>query len=74
MLAVHCNRTTAKLRYLSNMVELEHEKIHMPKLSTLYLELSEVGAGVGGGFKSIDDLKVMNYKEVWKRKDEKHGI
>ena len=68
-MTVQCKGLAAELRYLSNMAELELEEMHMHELSAQDLELSAVGAGVGGGFKSTDKLRVVNYKEVINSKD-----
>ena len=54
----------AELKYLAGMAE-----INQTELSTTYvvaegLELSAVGAGLGGGFSNTSELKAMNYKEA----------
>ena len=51
------------------MAELELEEMHMHELLAQDLELSAVGSGVGDGFKSTDELRVMNYKEAMKSED-----
>ena len=56
--------TAAELKYLAGMA-----KVDQTELSTAYvvaegLELSAVGAGLGGGFLNTAELKVMNYKEA----------
>ena len=69
VMAVQCKGTSVELRYISYMVELEHEEMHMRKLSAQDLELSTVGSGVRGGFKSMDKVRVVNYNEVVKSED-----
>ena len=69
MMTVQCEGSAAEMRYLSNMTELELEEMHVHELSVQDLELSAVGAGVGGGFKSTDELRVMNYKDAMNSED-----
>ena len=69
MMAVQCEGSAAELRYLSNMSELELEEMHMHELSAQDLELLRVGAGVGGGFKSTAEFRVMQYKKSTNTKD-----
>ncbi len=47
-----------------NVVDLnEVTLLAMHHMQTL--ELANVGAGIGGGFKNTKELKVMNYKDQW---------
>ena len=55
--------TAAELRYLGSLAELDNDEIAT-------IELSLVGAGIGGGYTNSAELKVMNYKEAMASKDD----
>ena len=52
--------TAAELRYLGNLCELDNEEIATAFMTAENIELSNVGAGIGGGFGNTSELKVMN--------------
>ena len=54
--------TAAELRYLGSLAELDNDEVAT-------IELSLVGAGIGGGYTNSAELKVMNYKEAMASKD-----
>ena len=56
---------TVKLRYLGEMAELEQsEQLTVVYMSIKSMELSLVGAGVGGGIKHTRELRVLNFKKA----------
>ena len=51
--------------YYSTLVELESEEVELNgKLANLYVEYSNVGAGIGGGFENTNELKPMKYDQA----------
>ena len=59
-----------ELRYLGSMTELDNAEIVAVKLVGENVKLSLVGAGIGSGFANTSELKVMNYREAMKSKDD----
>ena len=55
------------LRYLERMAELD-------VMEVTALELSLVGAGVGGGFSNTSELKVLNFRQAMKGRDAKEWL
>ena len=53
--------TAVKMKYLGSMAELDNEEIANAAVVEENVEVSLLGAGVGGGFDSTSELKVMNY-------------
>ena len=50
--------------YYSLLAELDNEEVELNgELANLYVEYSNVGAGIGGGFKNTNELKLMNYEQ-----------
>ena len=61
--------TAVELKYLGSIAELDSDEVMAVELTTENLELSLVGAGLGGGFSNTSELKVMNYREAMASKD-----
>ena len=61
--------TATELRYLGGMAEIDHSELASASITAECLELSVVGAGLGGGFANTSELKVMNYKEAMRSPD-----
>ena len=70
VMEAHCNLTSTaiELRYQSEMAEIDHAEVTAVRITRDNLEVTVVGAGVGGGFSNTNELKVMNYKEAMKSK------
>ena len=66
--------TAAELRYLGNMCEAYNCELVATSITSDNLELSQVGAGLGGGFVNTSELKAMNYKEAMRSPDKEHWI
>ena len=66
--------TAAELRYLGNLCELDNEEIAAAMMTVENIELSNVGAGLGGGFGNTSELRVMNYKEAMRSPDREAWI
>ena len=66
--------TAAELRYLGNMCESDNCELVATSITSDNLELSQVRAGLGGGFENTSELKVMNYKEAMRSPDKEHWI
>ena len=66
--------TAADLRYLSNLAEIDNTEARGIALKAANIEVSLVGAGVGGGFGHTSEIKVVKYKEAMARKDAKDWI
>ncbi len=52
------------MNYLGHMAELDNAEVATAAVTKENIETSFVGAGVGGGFDNIGDLKVMNYQKA----------
>ena len=50
------------------MAEIDHAEVTAVRMTRDNLEVTVVGAGVGGGFSNTNELKVMNYREAMKSK------
>ncbi len=57
-------RTAVKMKYLGYMKELDNVEIVTAAVAAENIEISLVGAGVGGGFDNTSKLEVMNYQEA----------
>ena len=59
----HCDLTSTaiELRYQSEMAEIDHVEVTAVLMTRDNLEVTVVGAGVGGGFSNTNELKVMKY-------------
>ena len=53
-----------EMNYLGRMAELDNAEIATAAVAEENIEISLVGAGVGGGFGKTSELKVMNYQEA----------
>ena len=51
------------------MAELDNNEIATAAVVKEDIEISQVGAGVGGGFENTSNLKVMNYREAMQSAD-----
>ncbi len=56
--------TVIEMNYLGHMAELDNVEVTTGAVAKENIETSFVGAGVGGGFDKISELKVMNYREA----------
>ena len=63
--------TAVEMKYLGSMAELDNVEIANASVVEENVEVSLVGAGVGGGFDSTSELKVMNYREAMLSSDAK---
>ncbi len=54
--------TKVEMKYLGFMVEFNNVEVATRAVTEENIEISLVGAGVGGGFNKISKLKVMNYQ------------
>ena len=61
--------TIVKMKYLESMAELDNNEIVTAAVVEENVEISQVGAGVGGGFENTSELKVMNYREAMQSSD-----
>lgn len=62
--------TLASLRYLQMMAEVDEQEINTEySMMSHESELNLVGAGIVGGFTSVDELRVMNYHEAMAGED-----
>ena len=61
--------TAVEMKYLGSMAELDNEEIATTAVVEENVEISLVGAGVGGGFENTSELKVMNYREAMQSPD-----
>ena len=70
VMEAHCDLTSTaiELRYQSEMAEIDHAEVTAVLMTRDNLEVTVVGAGVGGGFSNTNELKVMNYREAMKSK------
>ena len=51
--------------YYSTLVKLDKEEVDLNgKLVNLYVEYSNVVAGIAGGFENMNDLKPMKYEQA----------
>ncbi len=50
------------MNYLGHMSELDNAEIATAAVVEENIEISRVGAGVGGGLDNTSKLKVMNYR------------
>jgi len=63
------------LKYLNDMQALDNIEVANAAITSCdNIELSLVGAGVGGGFTNTSELKVMNYNEAMASNDAKDWI
>ena len=58
-----------ELRYLGEMAELDKVELANMYMSLQSMELTHIGAGVGGGSKHTSELKVLNYKMAMQSPD-----
>ena len=56
--------TSVNMKYLGSMAELDNNEIVTAAVTEEKIQISQVGASVGGGFKNTSKLKVMNYCEA----------
>lgn len=62
--------TAAQIRYLSEMANIDGDELNL--VSTVLsdeLEVQLVGAGIGGGFESTKDLRVLNHRQAMQSED-----
>ena len=64
----------AELKYLAGMAEVDATELSTAQVVAEGLELSTVGAGLGGGFSNTSELKVMNYKEAMRSPERQQWI
>ena len=57
------------MKYLGSMAELDNNEIATAAVIEENIEISQVGAGVGGGFENTSELKVMNCREAMQSSD-----
>ena len=65
---------TAELKYVAGMAEIDQTELSTAYVVAEGLELSAVGAGLGGGFLNTAELKVMNYKEAMRSPEKEQWI
>ena len=61
--------TAVEMKYLVLMAELDNNEIATAAVVKENVEISQVGAGVGGGFDTTSKLKVMNYHKAMQSPD-----
>ena len=66
---VDLTSSAVELRYLGSMAELDNYEVSVTQVTPQEIEMALVGAGVGGGFKNVSELKVLNFKQAMKSPD-----
>ena len=66
---IELSSTAVKLKYLSNMVELDNWEVNAVEITADDTETFLVRAGIGGGLGHTTELKVMNYNQPMKGDD-----